>query len=153
MANETILRISEQTGYYRVNYDDATWNSIIRAFPTLSTITRSQLLDDALNLARAGHLDYDTALRLTRQLGREEEVVPLAAAKTAIRFLDRMLHHGDGYQLLQRYLLRLLDGVYNKVRVYTIYLFSIWVQEEDSPSIQRILHFFSEMFDDPCRQY
>ena len=53
-----------------------------------------------------------------------------------------MLHHGDGYQLLQRYLLRLLDGVYNKV--YTIYLFSIWVQEEDSPSIQRILHFFSE---------
>jgi len=42
-------------------------------------------MDDALNLARAGRLPYDTALKLTRQLATETAVVPLGAAKTAIR--------------------------------------------------------------------
>jgi hypothetical protein len=42
-------------------------------------------MDDALNLARAGRLAYDTALKLTRQLASETALVPLGSAKTAIR--------------------------------------------------------------------
>jgi aminopeptidase N len=68
-----------------VNYDEDTWERISGAYPTLSTVTRSQLMDDALNLARAGRLAYDTALKLTRQLASETALVPLGSAKTAIR--------------------------------------------------------------------
>jgi aminopeptidase N len=93
----------------------------MKAYPTLSTISRSQLMDDALNLARAGHLSYDTALRLTRQLAGEEEVVPLTAAKTAFKFLDRMLRQRDGYRYLQSYLLKLLENVYKKVKLLNIF--------------------------------
>jgi hypothetical protein len=68
-----------------VNYDEDTWERISHAYPSLSTVTRSQLMDDALNLARAGRLAYDTALKLTRQLASETALVPLGSAKTAIR--------------------------------------------------------------------
>ena len=110
-----LVNLSEQTGYYRVNYDEEAWAQIGRAYPTLSTITRSQLLDDALNLARAGRLAYDTALVLTRQLANETALVPLGAAKTAFRFLERMLRQEDGYAHLQGYLIKLLKKVYKQV--------------------------------------
>ena len=41
---------------------------------------RAQILDDALNLARAKLLDYETALSLTGYLSKEEEYVPWTAA-------------------------------------------------------------------------
>ncbi len=80
-------------------------------------------MDDALNLARAGRLDYDIALSLSRQLAGEGELVPLSAAKTAIRFLDRMLRQADGYGHLQSYLLKLLEKVYKEVRKNRIGVF------------------------------
>jgi hypothetical protein len=36
-----LISFAEQTGYYRVNYDDETWHDIVRVYPNLSTITRS----------------------------------------------------------------------------------------------------------------
>ena len=47
-----------QTGYYRVNYDLNNWKHITRQllknFANIHMNNRAQLLDDALNLARAG---------------------------------------------------------------------------------------------------
>lgn len=60
-------------------------------FTQIGIINRAQLLDDALNLARAGLLDYATALDVTRYLGNELEYIPWKAALNALGYIDGML--------------------------------------------------------------
>jgi aminopeptidase N len=68
----------------------------------LSAITRAQLLDDALSLARAGTLGYDIALNMTRYLAtKENHYVPWKAVFEHMRFLDRMLRRTPAYGLFQ----------------------------------------------------
>lgn len=79
-----------------MNYDKTNWQLIIKqlnknSFGNISTINRAQLIDDALNLARAGRLDYATALSVTSYLAHETEYLPWKAAFTAMHYLDSML--------------------------------------------------------------
>lgn len=66
-------------------------------FRDISTINRAQLIDDALNLARAGKLDYAIALDVTSYLAHENEYLPWKAALTALNYLDDMLIMLPGY--------------------------------------------------------
>ncbi|XP_058791213.1 aminopeptidase N [Phymastichus coffea] len=109
-----------ETGYYRVNYDQKNWKLITQQLKgpnsaDISTINRAQLIDDALNLARAGRLDYATALDVTSYLEQESEYLPWKAALTAMNFLDNMLVKFQGYDKFRVYVLKLLDNVYQKV--------------------------------------
>lgn len=85
-----------------MNYDRANWQMIIKQlnkqnFKNISTINRAQLIDDALNLARAGKLDYSIALDVTSYLAHETEYLPWKAAFTAIYYLNDMLIKMQGY--------------------------------------------------------
>ncbi|XP_035717445.1 aminopeptidase N-like isoform X1 [Vespa mandarinia] len=109
-----------ETGYYRVNYDRTNWQLIIKQlnkdnFRDISTINRAQLIDDALNLARAGKLDYAIALDVTSYLAHESEYLPWKAALTALNYLDDMLIMLPGYDKFRIYTLKLLDNVYKQV--------------------------------------
>lgn len=88
-------------GYYRVNYDNDSWNLIIKELQETHTnippLNRAQLLDDALNLARAGKLPYSLALELTLFLEHDEDYIPWVAALNALSFLDRRLTNNEGY--------------------------------------------------------
>ncbi|XP_076764198.1 suppressor of ER stress-induced death [Xylocopa sonorina] len=110
----------QETGYYRVNYDKMNWQMIIKqlnkeSFKDISTINRAQLIDDALNLARAGRLDYATALDVTSYLAHETEYLPWKAALTAMHYLDDMLIKMPSYDKFRAYVLKLLDNVYKQV--------------------------------------
>ncbi|CAL7935732.1 unnamed protein product [Xylocopa violacea] len=110
----------QETGYYRVNYDKMNWQMIIKqlnkeSFKDISTINRAQLIDDALNLARAGRLDYATALDVTSYLAHETEYLPWKAAFTAMHYLDDMLIKMPSYDKFRAYVLKLLDNVYKQV--------------------------------------
>lgn len=101
------------TGYYRVNYDRTNWQLIIKQlnkdnFRDISTINRAQLIDDALNLARAGKLDYAIALDVTSYLAHESEYLPWKAALTALNYLDDMLIMLPGYDKF-----RVSNEIYN----------------------------------------
>ena len=54
-------------------------------------MNRAQLLDDSLNLARAGVLPYGTALDLAEYLEKEVDYIPWFSALTAFKFLDLRL--------------------------------------------------------------
>jgi hypothetical protein len=84
-----------------VNYDIDNWNLIIKGLcenhNNMPPLNRAQLLDDALNLARAGKLPYSIALDLTMYLERDVDYIPWAAALNALSFLDRRLTNNEGY--------------------------------------------------------
>jgi aminopeptidase N len=96
-----VILNAQQTGYYRVNYDAANWMMIQwqlnNDHSQIATENRAQLLDDAFNLARAGLLDYTTALSLTTYLGQETEYIPWRSTMNAFFYIDRMLERSSGY--------------------------------------------------------
>jgi hypothetical protein len=60
------------------------------------------LLEDALNLARAGILGYDIALNMTLYLATKEmDFVPWKSFNDHLRFLNLMLRQTTGYGLFQ----------------------------------------------------
>ncbi|XP_063887273.1 aminopeptidase N-like isoform X2 [Scylla paramamosain] len=109
----------QQTGYYRVNYDDHNWNLLIQQLLTdhraIATVNRAQIIDDALDLARAGRLPYSTALEVTTYLPVEKDFVPWAAAFENIAFLTDMLKDTAAYGAFRNYLLDILVPLYDSV--------------------------------------
>lgn len=95
------------TGYYRVNYDSRNWNLLSnylmdpKRFQEIASTNRAQLIDDALNLARAGYLDYRIALDVTKYLEHEDEYVPWKAAISALSFIDNMLIKREDYAMFK----------------------------------------------------
>lgn len=83
-------------GYYRVAYDDTNYDLIrkqlISDHVKISPLNRGQLLDDALNLARANDISYANALDLTVYLAKERDYAPWHSALTALTYLDNILH-------------------------------------------------------------
>jgi hypothetical protein len=61
-------------------------------------VNRAQLLDDALNLARAGKLEYSLALQVTEYLQHDNDYIPWAAALNAFSFLNRRLTDDQGHE-------------------------------------------------------
>jgi aminopeptidase N len=88
-----------------VNYDNNNWNLIIKELHefhnNIPPLNRAQLLDDALNLARAGKLPYSVALDLTMYLEHDKDYIPWAAALNALSFLDRRITDNEGYENFQ----------------------------------------------------
>ncbi|KRT82229.1 Peptidase [Oryctes borbonicus] len=110
-----------QTGYYRVNYDIENWQLLTKelnsrsGFKNFDPKNRAQLLDDALNLASAGYLDYDMAMNVTRYLVHEREYVPWRAAFNSFDFLYAIFSHSGQFDKFKDYMLYLLDGLYKEI--------------------------------------
>lgn len=91
----------QQTGYYRVNYDENNWNRIIQQLKTdhtkIHVLNRAQLIDDAFSLVKSNHLSYDIAIKLIVYLKNEREYVPLASflshADDLYRLFDNTVQH------------------------------------------------------------
>lgn len=68
-------------------------------YVNISPVNRAQLIDDALNLARAGQLGYKTALKITLYLSRETDYIPWYAAVRAFDYLDGVLQGTKHYHV------------------------------------------------------
>ncbi|XP_015517533.2 aminopeptidase N [Neodiprion lecontei] len=111
--SDWILLNKQQTGFYRVNYDTTNWdllNSFLSSanYTQISPINRAQLIDDALNLARGGYLDYATALNVTKYLAQETDYIPWYSALTGFTYINRLLAQTDSYDNFKTYLTSLL---------------------------------------------
>nr|WAK99422.1 aminopeptidase N 12 [Spodoptera frugiperda] len=111
----------QQTGFYRVNYDLQNWKFLIKIlkdparFQEIHIINRAQLVDDAMNLALTGRLDYRTALDVTSYLAHERSYVPWKAGLSALGYIDTMLSKGAHYLEYGHYVLRLLNDAVKEV--------------------------------------
>ena len=95
------------TGYYRVNYDIENWKLIIKhlndpqRYHEISQANRAQLIDDAMNLARAEILEYTTALEVTKYLNHERDFVPWKTAINNLLYIDSMLILSPDYDKMK----------------------------------------------------
>lgn len=97
-----------------MNYDEILWNGIIKVLSenhnTIDVINRAQIVDDALNLARANEITYDLSFRIVSYLKNEHEYYPWYSALSGLDYLTRILGErssaGIGLLNLQRDLIQ-----------------------------------------------
>lgn len=83
-SNDWIVVNIQETSYYRVNYDDNLWNLLIQQlngnnYQQIHLLNRAQLVDDSLNLARAGKISYDIPFGILEYLTKEADYIPWAS--------------------------------------------------------------------------
>uniref|UniRef100_A0A8D8FLW3 Aminopeptidase N n=4 Tax=Culex pipiens TaxID=7175 RepID=A0A8D8FLW3_CULPI len=89
----------DRTGYYRVNYDYASWKKLTNNFPNLPPVTRSQLVDDAFNLARAEFIQYDIPLTLIILVSQYPQDIPAWSSLTrGLNYLNDMMSREPVYE-------------------------------------------------------
>jgi len=116
---EAVIANVQQTGFYRVNYDVQNWNLIAASLEADNTrihrMNRAQIIDDALNLARGGFLDYNTALKTTEYLKSEMDYIPWKSALTGFVYLEDMMKRTPGFGDLKTYLIGTLQPLYERL--------------------------------------
>ncbi|KAL2077059.1 hypothetical protein ACEWY4_026563 [Coilia grayii] len=104
-----VLANLHMAGYYRVNYDLGNWERLLNQLHTnhevIPTVNRAQIIDDTFNLAGAKVVDLTLALRSTRYLWKERELLPWEAT---IEHLDQLMlrlePHNNLYRHMQEYI-------------------------------------------------
>nr|VZI22113.1 unnamed protein product [Spirometra erinaceieuropaei] len=108
-----------QTGFYRVNYDDANWYRFIECLHSnhsvFTRLTRAQLIDDSFNIANQGSITFDLFLNLTKYLRNERDFVPLSVAYRAFNYLYEMLVLHETHDLMKKYVRTLINDTYSTV--------------------------------------
>ena len=94
--NQALIVNVQQTGYYRVNYDETNWklihSALVANVSSIHRVNRAQIIDDAMNLARAGSLSYDIASKLIDYLGtHEKEYIPWKSGLRSFQYKKKML--------------------------------------------------------------
>ncbi|XP_055622223.1 aminopeptidase N isoform X2 [Toxorhynchites rutilus septentrionalis] len=89
----------DRTGYYRVNYDYASWKKLTNNFLNLSPLTRSILVDDAFNLARAEFIQYDIPLTLILIVAQNpQDISAWSSLARNLGFIDAMMARQPAYE-------------------------------------------------------
>ncbi|KAF9413917.1 hypothetical protein HW555_008007 [Spodoptera exigua] len=114
-----MLTSTPLVSYYRVNYDKKNWELLSVALKTgqiKSPITKSQLIDDAFNLAKVSQLNYSYALGLTTcVINGEDSKMVWDLLLNNMAFLKHNLRATSGYVYFQDYMRILLAKQLEKV--------------------------------------
>ncbi|XP_017792513.1 PREDICTED: uncharacterized protein LOC108574433 [Habropoda laboriosa] len=109
----------QQSGYYRVNYDDKSWSRLINELKnnhnTIHVTNRAQIIDDLLNLARAGHVSYNIALTGTSYLRKEKNYLPWKAFFNGMNFILQRYEGQNSVTAVMKYIVLLTQDLYNEL--------------------------------------
>lgn len=112
-SQDWVLINVDQTGFYRVNYDEQNWKLIIEQLKSdhtkFSPMNRAQIIDDIFDLARHGIVDYSLAMEVTKYLPNETDFSPWDAVQTSLGSIDSMLQRSSIYGLWKEYYGRLME--------------------------------------------
>lgn len=104
-----------QSGFYRVNYPEDMWMSIITILHNnhtqFSPADRANLIDDAFTLCEAGELNATIPLELSLYLLNERDYVPWATALGYLHSWKERLAESRAYKRYIEFLKRLLGPV------------------------------------------
>ncbi|ESP00391.1 hypothetical protein LOTGIDRAFT_140786, partial [Lottia gigantea] len=85
----------QQSGFYRVNYDDNNWICLLKQLnanhEVIPPIHRAQLIDDAMTLAASNMVHMNIAVLTLRYLDKEREYIPHLVARKHMDYIHKML--------------------------------------------------------------
>lgn len=115
--NDWFVFNKQQLNYYRVNYDSENWQNLIRVlnsanYQRIHVINRAQILDDVLNFAFGGHMDFNIALSVLLYLERETDYLPWATAAIYLERLDFLLLDSDVHGLFHEFVNHLVSRMH-----------------------------------------
>jgi hypothetical protein len=89
-----------------VKYDADGWQRIFKVlnserFNEIHVLNRANIVDDLLNLGRAGRENYDTVLDGLTYLKRETNYLPFKAALNGLDYLNRRFTGKEEHSLLK----------------------------------------------------
>jgi len=89
-----------------VKYDADGWQRIFKVlnsekFEEIHVLNRANIVDDLLNLGRAGRENYDTVLNGLTYLKRETNYLPFKAAFNGLDYLNRRFMGKEEHSLLK----------------------------------------------------
>lgn len=116
--DDWIIANLQETGYYRVTYDERNWQMLIDQLLTDHTkihrINRAQILDDLFHLAENGVVQYSLALRALEYFKNEKDPLPWVSIGQLTYLINRMLRRTEVYGAWQSFLRRLIKPAYER---------------------------------------
>ncbi|XP_054003594.1 aminopeptidase N-like [Hylaeus anthracinus] len=114
----------KQIGYYRVNYNEENWKLLSDYLQKnndgkIDPVSRAQLIDDALALARERRLNYTIALTVTKFLAKEKDYIPWTTAFRHLNFFESVLYSSDKYSKFESYVRNIMEVVTNSLNYTT----------------------------------
>jgi aminopeptidase N len=110
----------QQTGYYRVNYDGENWKNIRTALYSkdhdkIHVMNRAQIVDDLFQFARAGTVDYATAMDIIQYIKDETNYIPwLSAINFGLTYLSqRVKKDKRNQELFSAYIQDTMSKIYD----------------------------------------
>ena len=103
------------TGYYRVQYDDAALRRLAAALPFLDVQDRLKLLADTFALVQAGRVDVTRYLALAERLGTETERAVWDQVIGSLAFVRDLMDDPADAEAMQAYTARLLRTPFARV--------------------------------------
>ncbi|XP_050466418.1 putative aminopeptidase-2 [Cataglyphis hispanica] len=112
---EWVIFNVQSSGFYRVNYNYDGWQRIFNVlnsdkFDEIHVLNRAGIVDDLLNLGRAGLLDYKTVLNGIAYLNQETNYLPFKAAFNGLDYLHKRLTGYDEHFLFKKHVLSLIHN-------------------------------------------
>jgi len=96
ISNDFFLLNLEAMGFFRVNYELENWKKIVKQLDTnpqkIKDEIKAMLISDSFDLSRAGYLEADLPLRLTRFLAVNTNIFPWSI------FLDRFKFYEENFE-------------------------------------------------------
>ncbi|XP_067138459.1 LOW QUALITY PROTEIN: glutamyl aminopeptidase-like [Centruroides vittatus] len=121
-----------QTGLYRVNYDEPTWKTLTSLLENnhqvFSAVDRAGLIDDIFMLSRAGILHASYIFDVVKYLKNEKEYAPWKIALSHFHDLLMLLEDDSHLLLIQNYFSTILASIITE--------FSDWNEEESNQMIK-----------------
>jgi aminopeptidase N len=111
---------NQQTGYYRVNYDVDSWSKIRAALFSenhggIHVANRAQIVDDLFNFARAGIVDYSTALDILGYIKMEKSYTPWLAFFNGMTHVTRRIVGDNATEEFSHFILDTLSEIYENL--------------------------------------
>lgn len=119
LPDNWIIGNIQQWGYYRVNYDEKVWNTLIDqmkgSLEKIHLVNRAQIINDLFSLAKAKMVPLKTALSALEYLRLEHEYVPWIAAIKEIHYLNDLVEHTPAHDNFQYIIIFFVETVFRNL--------------------------------------
>ncbi|XP_011498163.1 PREDICTED: aminopeptidase N-like, partial [Ceratosolen solmsi marchali] len=115
-----IILNNQQTGYYRVLYDEQNWIRLATLlnsdnYQKIPPLNRAQIINDAVQFSLKKLLDVKIFLNLVSYLHRETDYIPWYDAQFIFSFLNYHLSNTQAHDSLKKFCLRLIVPLVDKI--------------------------------------